>query len=169
MKSSIAKLAPTYNTARMVREYSRRFYVPAIKLSHKLTENDLAGAKALTAWKDRVREAWPGVAVAAIDLDSSSELAVGEAVSVSATVSLGALEPADVAVELYHGPTGGGHEITSGRIVRMKEIERRADGAWQFAGEILADESGAQAFAVRVVPFNDAMSHPYETSLLRWA
>jgi starch phosphorylase len=116
-----------------------------------------------------VREAWPAVAVRSIDLDSPREFAVGEAVRVSATVSLGALEPADVAVELYHGPTGGGHEITSGRIVRMRDVERGDDGAWLFAGEILTDESGAQAFAVRVVPFNEAMSHPYETSLLRWA
>ena len=169
MKSAIAKLAPRYNTARMVREYSKRFYVTAIKLSHNLTENDLAGAKALTAWKNRVRDAWPEVAVTAIDLESRDELAVGEAVRVSATVSLGSLGPADVAVELYHGPTGGGHEISSGRIVRMHDVERRGDGAWHFAGEIVADESGAQAFAVRVVPFNDAMSHPYETSLLRWA
>jgi starch phosphorylase len=169
MKSSIAKLAPTYNTARMVREYSRRFYVTAIKLSHNLTQNDLAGARALTAWKDRVRDAWPAVAVSSIDLESRPEFAVGESVRVSATVKLGPLGPADVAVELYHGPTGGGHEIARGRIVRMRDVAQRDDGTWLFAGEILAEESGAQAFAVRVVPFNEAMSHPYETSLLRWA
>ena len=56
MKNSIAKLVPQYNTARMVRQYTARFYVPAIKLTHKLTDGDLAAAKALTAWKDRVRE-----------------------------------------------------------------------------------------------------------------
>jgi starch phosphorylase len=169
MKSSIAKLAPTYNTARMVREYSKRFYVTAIKLSHKLTQNDLAGARALTVWKDRVRDAWPAVAVSSIDLESRHEFAVGESVRVTATVALGALGPADVAVELYHGPTGGGHEIATGRIVRMRDLAKRDDGTWLFAGEIVAEESGAHAFAVRVVPFNEAMSHPYETSLLRWA
>ena len=100
MKTSIAKLAPTYNTARMVREYSKRFYVTAIKLSQKLAENDLAGAKALTAWKNRVSQAWPAVTFGAVDLERRDEFAVGEAVRVSARVSLGSLEPADVAVEL---------------------------------------------------------------------
>ena len=34
MKHAIAKLVPRYNTVRMVREYSKRFYVPAIRLTH---------------------------------------------------------------------------------------------------------------------------------------
>jgi starch phosphorylase len=169
MKSSIAKLVPRYNTARMVREYSERFYVKAIELSSRMTDRDLAGAKALTAWKERVRDAWPSVAVTGIDLQSHEEVAVGEPVRVAATVRLGPLEPGDVAVELYHGPTAGGHEIDRGTIVRMKPGERGSDGVWRFTGAIATAESGDHAFAVRVVPYNDAMSHPYETSLIRWA
>ncbi len=111
MKSTIAKLVPQYNTARMVREYAERFYVPSIKLSQKLTDGDLAGAKSLTAWKDRVRAAWPGVSIREVRLESADEVAVGEPVKVSAIVQLGALTPEDVAVELYHGPTNGGHEV----------------------------------------------------------
>jgi|HubBroStandDraft_1064217.scaffolds.fasta_scaffold04091_6 starch phosphorylase len=169
MKHAIVKLVPRYNTVRMVREYSKRFYVPAIKLSHKLTDSDLAAAKSLTAWKDRVRQAWPGVAVREIRLDSRDEVAVGEPIQVSATVQLGALAPDDVAVELYHGPTAGGHEIARGSIVRMRPVERAADGQWRYSGEIATGASGAHAFAARVVPYNEAMTHPYETSLIRWA
>ncbi len=94
---------------------------------------------------------------------------MGEPVRVSAVVQLGALAPEDVAVELYHGPTGGQHEIGRGRIVRMRSTERRSDGAWLYSGEIATHDSGDHAFAARVVPYNEAMSHPYETSLIRWA
>jgi starch phosphorylase len=169
MKNSIAKLVPRYNTARMVREYTKRFYVPAIKLTHKLTDHDLDAAKALTQWKEKVRSRWQDVAVREIQLESRDELAVGESLRVSATVQLGGLTPNDVAVELYHGPTAGGHEIARGAIVRMQPIERVTDGLWRFRGEIAASESGAHAFAARIVPYNEAMSHPYETSLIRWA
>jgi starch phosphorylase len=169
MKNAIAKLVPRYNTARMVREYVKRFYVPGIKLSHRLTDGDLAAAKTLTAWKGRVREAWPAVLVRDIRLESRDEVAVGDPVQVSALVQLGPLTPDDVAVELYHGPTGGGHEIDRGRIVRMRPAERATDGQWRFTGEIATRESGAHAFAARVVPYNEAMTHPYETSLIRWA
>jgi starch phosphorylase len=90
-------------------------------------------------------------------------------VRVSALVQLGTLSPADVAVELYHGPTAGGHEIRQGSIVRMTPAERAHDGEWRFTGEIATGESGAHAFAARVVPYNETMTHPYETSLIRWA
>jgi starch phosphorylase len=169
MKNAIAKLVPRYNTARMVREYTKRFYVPGIKLTHRLADGDLAAAKSLTAWKGRVRDAWTGVAVREVRLESRDEVAVGEVVRVSALVQLGALSPSDVAVELYHGPTAGGHEINQGQIVRMKAGERGGDGQWTFSGEIATGESGAHAFAARVVPYNEAMTHPYETSLIRWA
>jgi starch phosphorylase len=169
MKSTIAKLAPRFNTARMVREYSKRYYAPAIKLSNRLTDGDLAAAKALTVWKERVREAWPLVAVKEIRLESRDEVTVGEPVRVSAVVELGSLAPEDVAVELYHGPTGGRHEIGRGRIVRMRAVERSTSGGWLYSGEIATHESGDHAFAARVVPYSEAMSHPYETSLIHWA
>ncbi len=171
MKNAITKLVIRYNTARMVREYAKRFYVPAIRLSHNLTEGDLAAAKLLTAWKERVRDAWPGVAVKEIRLESRDEVAVGEPVKVSAIVQLGMLTPDDVAVELYHGPTSGGHEIGQGNIVRMLPNDGAPDGhgQWRYSGEIPTAESGAHAFAARIVPYNEAMSHPYETSLIHWA
>jgi hypothetical protein len=81
---------------------------------------------------------------------------------------LGPLEPTDVAVELYHGLTGGAHEIERGSIVRMAPAGKGPDG-WRFEGQIPTTDSGAHAFAVRVVPYTDTMSHPYETSLIRWA
>jgi hypothetical protein len=83
-------------------------------------------------------------------------------------------------VELYHGPTSGGYDITRGKIVRMA-VDPPAAGAsgaapaskdahtWQYSGQIATVDSGAHAFAVRVLPYNEGMTHPYETSLLRWA
>src|SRR6202012_3857613 len=106
------------------------------KLTHKLTDGDLAAAKALTSWKDRVRGAWQGVAVDGIEVESPSELAVGEPLKVGATVRLGTLTPDDVAVELYHGPTNGGHEIVRGKIVRMRVGARVGDGTWRYGGEM---------------------------------
>jgi starch phosphorylase len=169
MKSSISKLVPEYNTMRMVREYAERFYVPAVKLSLDMMDDHLSRAKSLAGWKQRVRDAWQDVGVADIALKSAEELQVGDRMHVEAVVRLGALAPDDVAVELYHGPTAGGHELKQGQIVRMKLVERTSDGSFRYAGDIAPSESGAHAFAVRIMPWNPSMTHPYETSLIRWA
>jgi glycogen phosphorylase len=170
MKAAISKLVPEFNTARMVREYAERFYVPSIRLSHEMMDENLSGAVKLASWKQRVREAWPLVEIKELTTPPVSELKVGEAMRVEANVQLGALTPADVAVELYHGPTAGGHELLRGEVVRMRLAGNGiAPGLYRFTGEILTKDSGAHAFAARVMPWNASMSHPYETSLVRWA
>ena len=169
MKSTIQKLAPQYNTMRMVREYAERFYVPAVKLTLEMMDDDLTRAKELASWKQRVRAAWPSVGVRDIAVRSPMELQVGEKMRVEAVVQLGTLVPGDVAVELYYGPTAGGHELDRGSIVRMSLDTKSADGLYRYVGDIPADTSGAHAFAARVMPWNASMTHPYETSLIRWA
>jgi starch phosphorylase len=169
MKSAISKLAPMFNTQRMVRQYVANFYEPSIRLTDQMMKGDLEGARVLAAWKERVREAWPLVQIKDVVLRSSEELKVGENARVEAVVQLGTLTPADVAMELYHGPTAGGHELLRGNIVRMKLNGKAGDGSYRFVGEIPTTDSGAHAFAARLMPWNDGMTHPYETSLIRWA
>jgi starch phosphorylase len=169
MKTCIEHLAPEFNTARMVREYTERFYVPAVRLAGKMTNNELAGAKELVAWKEAVTRGWPKVSVRELAATSRSELSVGEAVDVEATVELGSLTPNDVVVELYHGPTAGAQDLQHGHVVRMSLAAKRDDGSYRYVGKIPTTESGAHAFTARVMPWNETMSHPYETSLVRWA
>ncbi len=146
MKASIAKLVPAFNTHRMVREYAERFYVPAIQLAETMMSDELSRAKSLAAWKQKVRDAWPSVGVKVVTVKSPDEVQVGDVVVVEALVHLGALVPDDVAVELYYGPTSGGHELAEGEIVRMR-LEGAGDGgAFKFSGEIPTATSGAHAF-----------------------
>ena len=170
MKGAISKLIPQFNTARMVHEYSERFYAPSLRLSHDMMDDSLSGAIKLASWKQRVRDEWPSVEIKDLTTSSPSELQVGEAMKVEATVQLGSLTPSDVAVELYHGPTAGGHELSHGAIVRMTLAGKAGvAGTYRFVGEIPTHDSGAHAFSARVMPWNASMSHPYETSLVRWA
>ena len=168
-KNAIAKLVPMFNTARMVREYTERFYVPSHKLWHRMVDGDLRGARELTAWKERAQAAWSAVKILDVKRETAEEVCVGDAVRVSAVVALGPLAPEDVVVELYHGATAGSHELNRGDVVRMKVAAILEGGSYRYAGEIPTGESGAHAFAVRVMPWNAAMSNPYETSLMRWA
>jgi starch phosphorylase len=168
MKNAIGYLAPEFATMRMVREYTERFYVPSHKLWHRMVDGDLRGARELWAWKERVRKAWPAVRVAQVAQKSADSVRVGDAVRVSTIVELGELSPEDVVVELYYGPTQGGLELERGQVIRMKVEEQEGTGRYRYGGDIPTRESGAHAYAVRVMPYSAAMSHPYETSLVRW-
>ena len=174
MKASIAKLVPDFNTSRMVKEYTERTYVPAIGRAAELATGNLEAATELVTWKQRVHAGWPAVSVVDLAVDRLAEVGdddfrVGEFVEVEARVQLGELRPDDVVVELYYGPTLGSHELVEGALARMRLVGANADGTHTFTGGIPTHESGSHAFAARVMPWNSAMSHPYETSLVRWA
>lgn len=178
MKASISCLVPDFNTSRMVREYTERTYVPAIARATQIASSDgLRSIEDLVAWKQRVRAGWASVAVGDVEIAPTSaapprtspEVRVGELVEVAAQVRLGELRPEDVVVELYYGPTMGSHELAAGSIARMRVSSSNPDGTHTFLGGIPTLESGSHAFATRVMPWNPLMSHPYETSLVRWA
>ncbi|MBX3192746.1 MAG: alpha-glucan family phosphorylase [Labilithrix sp.] len=169
MKHAMASLVPEFNTARMVKSYASRFYAPAIDRAARMTANDLAGAKDLARWKQRIHAAWPEIEIAGVTARTATVVRVGDPVEVEAIVDLGALEPGDVAVELYHGPTLGGHALPRGALAPMRVERRNADGTYTFVGHIPTEESGSHAFAARVMPWNEALRHTSDTSLVRWA
>jgi starch phosphorylase len=166
MKSAITHLLPEFTTHRMVKEYADRFYVPAADRAAALESGDLAGARSLAAWRERVATAWHDVRVRTVDLLSPGEVAVGDEVRVSAVVDLGQLHPDDVAVELYHGPTAGAHELPRGVVTRMRLVEH-AEGGFRFEGAIATGECGTHAVSARVVPSHDL--HGTDRSRVRWA
>lgn len=169
MKNAISFLAPEFNTLRMVREYTERFYAPSIERARQLSEDKLGRAASLVDWKRRVREAWPRVGIRSVQSRSPSEVQVGEPIRVEAVVDLGPLSPDDVAVELYFGQTAGGHAIDQGETVRMKHAGTAQGGAHTYQGEIATHKSGAHAFSARIVPHHALVGDAIDTRLIRWA
>ena len=55
MMSSISSLCPQFNTNRMIREYTERFYLPAHADHQSLIADGAALAKSHAAWKKRIR------------------------------------------------------------------------------------------------------------------
>ena len=169
MKSTIVHLAPMFNTARMVREYAEKYYVPAVRLSETMMHDNLAGAKRLAAWKDRVEGAWAHVAVRSVQLKSAAEVAVGDPLHVEVVVNLGTLTPDDVRVELYHGTAPGPVDLPEhGDVTRMKLEEKIEKGLFRYSGRIATVGSGSHGFAARIIPTNESMTHPFEVGLVRW-
>ena len=171
MKAALQVLAPYYNANRMVTEYAERFYLPAGEHVWQLLRDDLARARALAAWMDRVRAAWPQVGFEAVRGEVAQELKVGEDVPVTAQVRLGDLTPADVWVEIYHGPLDGTGQIdprTESTVI-MEPGPQVSPGVYEFKGVIPVRASGANGYTLRILPRNEELVTPYELHLIRWA
>jgi starch phosphorylase len=169
MKTSIASNAVRYNTVRMVREYTERFYVPAARLAEKVTANDLAGAKDLVSWKEKVTAAWPSVSIESVEVAANSTLSVGDALSFTCVVDLGTLSPDDVRVEAYYGALHGELSPAKGHTTAASVVEKLGKGRYRYEAAVPAQESGEHAVAARILPTHDLVPHPHDVHLVQWA
>lgn len=169
MKTSIAANAVRYNTVRMVREYAERFYVPAARLAEKVNADDLAGAKDLVTWKERVTAAWPAVKIESVEVGTASTISVGDALAFRCTVDLGTLNPEDVRVEAYFGTLNGELSPSKGRTTSASVVETLGKGRFRYEGAVPALESGEHAVAARVLPTHPLVPHPHDVHLIQWA
>jgi starch phosphorylase len=168
MKRSIATVGPSFNTARMVEEYTTTLYEPAVRRYQDLTRDDLALARALTSFRARVAAEWPRVRVEAVVDASPRPICTGQELSIAADVHLGALGPDDVAVDVYYGRLRGGHAIEQGTSRPLRCAADLGGGRYRFEGSIPAGETGEHAFAVRVLPRHEALPDRFATRLVAW-
>jgi starch phosphorylase len=126
----------------------------------------------LTAWKARVREAWPGVKVVTVTdgggpQAGTREVAVGDQIPVAAWVELAGLDPADIRVEAFHSSLHPDGSLRTGRGVAL-ELAGHEDGRYLYRGAVPARASGLHGYAVRVLPRHEDVLVPNELPLITW-
>ncbi|HEY2013984.1 MAG TPA: alpha-glucan family phosphorylase [Bryobacteraceae bacterium] len=167
MKSSIATLYP-FNTQRMVKEYTSECYIPADARSEQLGANGSARAKALADWHARVRAHWSEVRIERVDPAPSGEITVGGDFRLQAHVRLGAIQPDEVAVELYLGRVGADDEIRDSVAIPMRATTSQ-DGVHFFEATAPCRSSGLCGYTVRVRPVHADEARAFLPGLIAWA
>jgi starch phosphorylase len=168
VRKSLASLGPRVTASRMVADYVEDLYEPTAARTDLLSVDRHARARALAAWKVRVREAWHGVHVDRVEGDmTSAEL--GGSRAVEAVVSLGSLSADDVDVQLVHGPVGQGDELTERSTVSMTPDGTADDDHARYVGSLRTERAGRYGFTVRIVPRHPDLVSSAELGLAAWA
>ncbi|MEB3298312.1 MAG: alpha-glucan family phosphorylase [Candidatus Sericytochromatia bacterium] len=166
-RHAMLSLTWRFSTHRMLQDYTRLFYLPAMDSGRDLGSDALARARELASWKRRIRQQWDDVRVTAA-LPAFGKVIVGEAVTLDARVRLGSLAPGDVAVELCHGPCLEGVP-TAHRVTPMELVGQDEEGAWHYRASVAPEAGGEFGLAVRVRPQHADLMNPHETGRIRWA
>jgi starch phosphorylase len=168
VKRSLTTLGPFVIAARMVRDYTEQLYEPTAGQGDLLLADDHKRARGLAAWKESVAEAWTGVHVDNVEVDDGvADLGVER--NVEAVVSLGGLQPDDVQVQLIHGPSGQGQELSSTTVVPMSPSGSADDGHLRYAGTFTCEQAGRYGVTVRIVPAHEDLVTPAELGVIAWA
>jgi glycogen phosphorylase len=165
LRQTLTSLGPKVQATRMVREYVERLYRPAAEACRALND-DYDGAKVLASWKARVREAWHGVTIEHVESSSGADaFEMGQSIQLRAFVSLGALSPDDVDVQVVHGLVDESDQLREPQVSSLEVADKYENGRFRFDGEVRLQRTGPFGYTVRVVPRHDRLAGATELGL----
>jgi starch phosphorylase len=168
MKNCMRRLAPVFNTNRMVSNYTEMFYIPAMDRGDLLAAEQLKRGIALAHAKDQMRHLWGNIKIVGVHTSGNGHFKVGDSMQVEAMIDLPGLNPNDLLVQLYAGPISAQGEIEQPQALNMSVGKSLAADRYLFVGKIDCHISGRQGFAIRVLPGNQDLATPFEPGLIVW-
>ncbi len=171
MKAAISKLAPQFNTNRMVLQYAEQFYAPAMARWDELMQDKMAQSRQLSAWKDHMAKEFSHVQIESVtdDIEATAGAKVGRKVHVEAIINLGVLSVEDVSVELYFGSLDSDGQLEYGQPIIMKHQGNTGDNKHTFAVDMPCDQCGMTGYTVRIMPGKNSRHDTRVSSLVKWA
>ncbi len=165
-KRAMIESIPVFNTERMVAEYTERFYIPASTRGQQMVADKHARAKALAAWKNKVRSAWHAVYLEAnTAIPERSTKQYGDDVCISVKAHLDGLSAEEVSVEvLLLRPVGGLH----GDYAPNSSLTLKHQGDGIFSADIHPEDTGDFAYRVRIYPTHEDLPHPLAMGLMKY-
>ena len=165
-KASMKSTIPHFNAQRMLRDYVTRLYHPAQTQRRKLASNGAELAQQLAHWKHRVRSAWPGVSMELI-VQPPAHLFYDDNIRLQVRAHLNGLQAQDVKLECLLGRNPGDEETEVLQVAQF-ECVGGEDDCTEFEIEVTPQIAGMQYYRLRMYPFNEAMSHPFELGCMIW-
>ena len=166
IRHTLATLGPKVQATRMVTDYVQRMYAPAAIAGRALDGPDFVGARELAAWKAKVRGQWPQVRVDHVESGVSEVPQVGDTLHVRAYVSLGALDPSDVEVQIVHGRVSEADELTTFGTQPLDLDETFEGGRFSFGADVRLNSSGPFGYTIRIVPTRPSLASIAELGLV---
>ena len=167
-KHSIASLLPRFSSTRMVSEYLAKFYLPASRQGRRYGDGSFENARRLAVWKANVRRHWANVKLRRLDT-AKRNIAFGQGMELEVAVSLAGLKPEDVVVELLIGRQTQLEKLRDMRGYRFESEGVLTDqGEHRFALEITPEMCGRLEYHMRIYPYHELLTQPFEVGMMRW-
>ncbi len=168
MKASMKMAMTEFSSDHMVREYSNRYYLPALMNLKRLVSDKASQARELALTLSRLKALWSKIRLTTPKIETSADFKVGDTFNLTLEVFLGELEPEEVEVQIYHGKLRGGGQMEGSRPETM-QLERMIEpGYYRYSSTLVCSDSGRFGYTARVIPSGDDVLR-HTPGLVTWA
>jgi starch phosphorylase len=172
MKATIQMAGERFSSQRMLKDYARHFYLPAIEAGRKMRQDQHRLTRETTNWVTRVGSSWDKIDIRNVDTpDLGATLYVGQKFPITIEVFLGEIGPDDVEVQIVSGRLNSQEQIRDFEPAEAQPAnggQPSKDGVYAFTGEVTCGESGRFGVTARIIPKNENMPHPFKPKLISW-
>lgn len=169
IKNTFAQVAPNFTTARMIKDYQDRFYIPQAERTARLVASDYKLTREITVWKSTVSLVWDQIEVKDVQITDgiTNVLKIGEVYPAKVVVDIKSLKPEDLSVEMV---------ITENDDdKRPSLIECLPFSIEKIEGQIITYKlnlnlmnAGAFGYAIRIMPNHPELPHRQDFRYLKW-
>jgi len=168
MKEAMKMAIIDFSSDRMVREYSSRFYIPALRYFRQLTKDSAWKAKEFALTESRLTSLWDCIQLSKPQLSTKADFTVGDTFRITLKAFLGELTPEEVEIQVYHGKVRTSDRLEGSRAENMWLQESLGEGFYMYACTIICSDAGRFGYTARVIPKGDeALTHT--PGLITWA
>jgi len=168
VKNTVAQVAPHFTTARMIRDYQQRYYIPQAERVEKLTAENYRIARELSSWKDKISKVWEQIEVKEIQLaDGITNVLRSERIIRKGVLDLQGLSPEDIGLEIIVTEPEANE---SRRLIdRFEFTAGPVDGTLcTYLLNLRLMNPGAYDYGIRLFPRNPNLPHRQDFCYLRW-
>jgi len=165
MKESIHTVYRDFNINRMLEDYSRLSYLPAIAKGASLLADNQKRLRQIIDNVQKVQAVWSKVYIKDVftDVDKKEILFTDDHINVECYVYLDDTDPALLDVELFY--LRQEDEVCENASLRF--VEKYKDKVGKYKGTVSLSSSGVQSFGVRIVPADRDVRELYP-ELIKW-
>jgi starch phosphorylase len=166
VRHTLRETGPKVQATRMVRDYTRAYYVPAAGSARVMAADGYAPARTEASWRSHLMQHWSTVRVAHVEATGAGDTPeIGSTLGLRAEVELPGLAPDDVEVQAAYGrvdDSDGLHELTT---VPMTHENTDGSRHW-FTATVPLERTGAFGYTVRVLPHSEYLADPAELGVV---
>jgi starch phosphorylase len=168
LKNSIKMAVEGFSSHRMIVDYTEKFYLPAIKSSLNLSNDNFELTRDISVWFKKIKEHWSNINITELIFpEIDLNLHVGNTIPVTVKVNIEELTPDDISVEIVAGQFDSHEEFSNYEIV-SPELISSSDNEFIYKTEITCRDSGNFGITARVLPKNNNLYHNKKPNLITW-
>lgn len=169
IKNTISQVAPNFTTARMIRDYQDRYYLPQFNRTKKVVENNFTLAREMAGWKYRVSSIWNEIELKSLEIEDgiTNKMTIGKEYPIQATVDLKGLTSNEVGLELVITENEGSQ---TPRLITAIELKPESceGSVCCYKHRLHPYHPGSFNYSFRLFPKNENLPHRQDFRYIRW-